>query len=239
MGIRKPSRHSRNRKRWRKCECLVCFLMFGSFGTLFLCGTNSDSDDRPGHATVVSVTPVGRSSAKCGFPARWCTPHIGLVLSENFLTCIFLGAALGVMNQFRGLRSHPILCRFISSCGDTFRTSLQGPCDPPRWTEAQNCCCDWNSYTANAREHLEGNWVPLGHLTYKERRAHWSCLAFCSIDSISNKTFWVTLSYSISIFFIIISDLKIIGHGNPDNNLESLCKFHRTVQLLYLKHFRI
>jgi hypothetical protein len=27
-------------------------------------------------------------------------PHIGLLLLENFLTCIFLGAELGVMDQF-------------------------------------------------------------------------------------------------------------------------------------------
>jgi hypothetical protein len=28
------------------------------------------------------------------------------------------------MDQFRGLRTHPILCRLISSCGNTLRTSL-------------------------------------------------------------------------------------------------------------------
>jgi len=26
-------------------------------------------------------------------------------------------------------------------------------------------------------------------------------------------------------FYFVISDLKIIGHGNPDNNLESPCIF--------------
>jgi hypothetical protein len=31
---------------------------------------------------------------------------------------------------------------------------------------------------------------------------------------------WFTLSYSVCSF--VISGLKIIGHGNPDNNLESL-----------------
>jgi hypothetical protein len=39
---------------------------------------------------------------------------------------------LGVMDQFRGLRVHPILRRWISSCGDTLRTFLQDPCDLPR-----------------------------------------------------------------------------------------------------------
>jgi hypothetical protein len=24
-------------------------------------------------------------------------------------------------------------------------------------------------------------------------------------------------------FYFVVSELKIIGHGNPDNNLESLC----------------
>jgi hypothetical protein len=95
-------------------ECLVLFAMFGSFGAFLICETNSDSNDLPGYATVVSVTPVGRSPAKYGNPARWCTPHIGLVLSENFLKCIFLGAGLGVMKQVRELRAHPILRCLIS-----------------------------------------------------------------------------------------------------------------------------
>jgi hypothetical protein len=36
----------------------------------------------------------------------------------NFLTCIFQGDGLGVMDQFRGLRAHPILRCLISSCGE-------------------------------------------------------------------------------------------------------------------------
>jgi hypothetical protein len=44
-------------------------------------------------------------------------PRHGLVLPENFLTCIFLGAGLGVMDQFRGLRAHPIPRNLNSSCG--------------------------------------------------------------------------------------------------------------------------
>jgi hypothetical protein len=43
--------------------------------------------------------------------------HIGLVLSENVLTCFFLGAGLGVIDQSRGLHAHPILRRLSSPCG--------------------------------------------------------------------------------------------------------------------------
>jgi hypothetical protein len=45
----------------------------------------------------------------------------------NFLTCIFLGAGLGVMDQFCGLCTHLILHRLISSCGDTLRTLFTRP----------------------------------------------------------------------------------------------------------------
>jgi hypothetical protein len=34
---------------------------------------------------------------------------------------------LSVMDQFRGLRAHPILRRLISSCGDTLRTLFTRP----------------------------------------------------------------------------------------------------------------
>jgi hypothetical protein len=37
-----------------------------------------------------------------------------------------------------------------------------------------------------------------------------------------NKTFWITLSYSVAVLFFA-SGMKIIGHGNTDNNLESHC----------------
>jgi hypothetical protein len=47
----------------------------------------------------------------------------------------------------------------------------------------------------------------------------WSCLAFCSVDSISNKSVWDTVSYSLSNF--VFFDFKIMGRGSPDNNLES------------------
>jgi hypothetical protein len=58
-------------------------------------------------------------------------PQFGLVLSKNFLKCIFLRAGLGVMGQFRGIRAHPISRHLISSCGDTLRTCLQDPCVLP------------------------------------------------------------------------------------------------------------
>jgi hypothetical protein len=63
-------------------------------------------------------------------------------------------------------------------------------------TEAQNCCYDRNCYTADAGEHLKGNCIPLGHFTCHDRTHQ---------------------------FHFIPSDLKIIGLGNPDNNLESHC----------------
>jgi hypothetical protein len=56
----------------------------------------------------------------------------GLILSYHFLTYIFLGAGLGVKDQFRGLRAHPLLCRLISSFGDMLRTLFTGSCDLPR-----------------------------------------------------------------------------------------------------------
>jgi hypothetical protein len=34
---------------------------------------------------------------------------------------------LGLMEQFRGLRAHPILRRLISSCGDMLRTLFTRP----------------------------------------------------------------------------------------------------------------
>jgi hypothetical protein len=49
------------------------------------------------------------------------------VIPKNFLTCIFLGAGLGVTDQFRDLRAHPILYRLSSSCEDTLRTLFTQP----------------------------------------------------------------------------------------------------------------
>jgi hypothetical protein len=72
----------------------------------------------------------------------------------------------------------------------------------------------------------------LGHLTCHERRA-WSCLAFCSIDSSDNKTYWVTLSILRKQFYSGIPDMKIIGHGNTDNNLESSCIWQK-IMIVYM-----
>jgi hypothetical protein len=46
---------------------------------------------------------------------------------QNFSTCIFLGAGLGVMDQFCGLHARPILRHLISSCGDTLKTLFKRP----------------------------------------------------------------------------------------------------------------
>jgi hypothetical protein len=49
------------------------------------------------------------------------------VLFGNAVLAVLLGAGLGVMDKFRGLRAHPILRRLISSCGDTLRTLFIRP----------------------------------------------------------------------------------------------------------------
>jgi hypothetical protein len=104
----------------------------------------------------------------------WEHPYIGILLSENFLTCIFLGAGWGVMDLFRGLRAHPLLRRLISSCEDMLRILFTKPLWPPSMNWSSEFCCDRNCYTANAWENSEENWIPLGHLTWQERRACWS-----------------------------------------------------------------
>jgi hypothetical protein len=135
-------------------------------------------------------------------------PHTELVLSENILTCIFLGARLGVWTNFVAIAlTHITLLH--SSCGDALRTVLTRPLYLPRWTAAQNCCCDRNTYTANVEEHFEGNCIPLEHLTCHERRTCWSCSAFCSIDSRGNKSFWITLSYSVRSFILLFPVWKL------------------------------
>jgi hypothetical protein len=47
---------------------------------------------------------------------------------SDFLDIHFPGLwVVGVMDQFPGLRAHPILLRLISSCGDTLRTLFTRP----------------------------------------------------------------------------------------------------------------
>jgi hypothetical protein len=53
-------------------------------------------------------------------------PHWARIVQE-FLLIHFFDAALGAMDQFRGLRTHPILRRLISSCGDTLRILFTRP----------------------------------------------------------------------------------------------------------------
>jgi hypothetical protein len=76
---------------------------------------------------------------------------------------------------------------------------------------------------------FRGLWFP--NLTWHELRAYWSCVAFCSINSIINKTHWVIFSSSISSFIIFFSCLIIIGYENTDNNLESPCMFYWTTYI--------
>jgi hypothetical protein len=53
------------------------------------------------------------------------SPH--LVITGNLLTSVFLGSGFGVMDQFRGLRAHPIVGRLIYSYRDTLRTFFPRP----------------------------------------------------------------------------------------------------------------
>jgi hypothetical protein len=57
--------------------------------------------------------------------------------------------------------------------------------------------------------------VLLGHLMCHERRAYLSCLAFCSIHYIGNKTFWVTFSYSMSSFILLFPIWKLQAMETP------------------------
>jgi hypothetical protein len=72
----------------------------------------------------------------------------------------------------------------ISSCGDTLRTLFTRPLWPPSMNWSSELLL--LSRQLHRKCHLEGNWIPLGHLTCHEGRACRSCLAFCSI-----KTFWL------------------------------------------------
>jgi hypothetical protein len=60
----------------------------------------SDGDDLPGHATVVSVTPSWKIISLMCCSSKMVHPHTELVLSDNFLTCIFLGTRLGACTNF-------------------------------------------------------------------------------------------------------------------------------------------
>jgi hypothetical protein len=86
----------------------------------------------------------------------------------------------------------------------------------------------WNwSITSNPApremhvKRFSGNTRPLRG--WIERRPCWSCLAFCSIDSTHNNTFWIHFLIFRKQFYFVVSGLKIIGHGNLDSNFESPC----------------
>jgi hypothetical protein len=57
----------------------------------------------------------------------------------------------------------------------------------------------------------------------QKRQACSSCLAFCSIDSKDNKNFLSYIFIFHQQFYFEFPGLKIIGHGNSDNNFESPC----------------
>lgn len=80
---------------------MVYFVIFVSHGPVSVCGTNGGSDDLFGHAIVVSVTPVGRWSHVVS--QRSDEPPVWFRLVREVLTCVFLGARLGFMDQFRGI----------------------------------------------------------------------------------------------------------------------------------------
>jgi hypothetical protein len=165
------------------------------------CGTISYSDDLPGCAIVVFLTPDGRSLASCGVTAKSCTPAMGY--------------------------NSPRMSGFVRNGPIPWLPSL--PDITPRYfflwgyfKDECNCWCDRNCHTPNSVGHLEGNWIPLGHVTCHDvKGAHIEIgFPFYSIDSKGNYTF---LSYFFILckqFYFVISGLKIIRYRNPDNNLE-------------------
>lgn len=191
MTIRKPLCHSRHWRRWcRGCpvEVLNPFFIAKQWQWWHTW--------TPGHATVVCY-PSWRLINQMWCSSKMMCPHTHFLLSKHFLSCIFLATGLGMMDQFRGLRFHPVLCCSISSCGDMLKTLFTRPLwNPLKWS--LECCCVVNSYTANGGEYLEAKWILLGHLTHHERHACWSCLAFCRIHPVGTATLRVTLSYSVS-----------------------------------------
>jgi hypothetical protein len=156
----------------------------------------------------------------------WCSSkmvhlHIVLVSPEKFLTCIFLGAGLGVTDQFRCLRAHLILYRLSSSCEDTLRTLFTRPLLLP--------LMNWSSELLMRPKQLHRKcWRTLG------RKVNSACTSYvpwrvrmlklCNILQCLFYRLWNVLSYFFIFrkqFYFIFSGLKIIGLGKPDNNVES------------------
>jgi hypothetical protein len=73
---------------------------------------------------------------------------------------------LGVMDQFRGLRAHPILCRLISSCKGTLRTLFSRPLWPPSMKWSSELLLQLKQLHRKCWRTLGGKWIPLGHLTW-------------------------------------------------------------------------
>lgn len=103
-------------------DVFLAFWEVVGVGELFLCGTHSDSDDLPGRATAVSFTPVWKITRQMCCSSKMTRLHFRLALSENLFTYIFRGPGLGMVDQFRGLRTRPTLRHLISSHGNTLRT---------------------------------------------------------------------------------------------------------------------
>jgi hypothetical protein len=128
------------------------------------------------------------------------------------------------MDQFRGLHAHPILRRLISSCGDNKDIVYENPVTSLGELKLR-------IVTANETvtpQMLENAWREIEYrldilLATKGARVEvvWHCAA------------WILQIIKLfQLHFLIPSAvlyfppyMKNIGHGNPDNNLQSPCIF--------------
>jgi hypothetical protein len=148
-------------------------------------------------------------------------PHIGLVFSENFLTCIFLGVGVG--------RDEPIPCPLSSPDITSLQFFLWGYVKGIIYKTPVTSLDELKFRIVAAIETvtpqmLENAWREIEYRLDNLRamkRAHVEVFFSISIDSLGIKILLVALSYSVSSYFFF--GLKIIGHGNPDNSLESFC----------------
>jgi hypothetical protein len=123
MGTRKPSRRSRNRKKQRKDECLVCFLCSEVLGP-FSCPEQIVT--AMAYLDILQLNlllELEDHQPNVAFQQYDAPPHWAHII-EEFLD---MGTGLGVMDQFRGLRVHPVLYRLIYSYGHTLRTLFKIP----------------------------------------------------------------------------------------------------------------
>jgi hypothetical protein len=82
-------------------ECLVCFVMFGSLGTFFLCGINSDRDDHLDMLQLYLLPQLEDRKPDVMFQQDGAPPHWACILGE-FLDKHFPGHWVG--------RNGPIAC---------------------------------------------------------------------------------------------------------------------------------